>query len=525
MEELEKIDEYVEENDAELDERKSGITGWGISLSLHILILLVLGTLIVVKEMIKEQPNVRLVQIDLPPELKDPPTRDIVEKPIIVPHTKPVDSEVTLINTLDLEDIKLESEDEENNNDIKGRENAVSTAEMAGQGVAFVMGAGGGASGAFGREKGGNKKRWTSCYGPNAKSASSTMEAALKWLAVHQSPDGHWDSVNYYLNCQINPKCEPGKTAAGDENAAMTGLATLCFLGAGYDHKHMSKWRKTVKVGIEWLLARQGADGLIGERNYEHPVCAMALAEAYAMSGDIALREPAQKAVDIVLARQTKDNDGYPLGWDYIRPNPARMDISVSGWNIMALKSAVASNLNVQDGLEGSKKFLELAWKSANPNWQNLDPYGKSVFPYTCSIDGKTSRDHLSFVGALAGVFLGYKPGDILLDTLANDMTDRWFVTNKYRNNSYALYYASLASFQIKGKHWDETWGNPTSGFVPWLVQTQYKTEDCYDGTWKHEKEEWHGAETSSVLLHTYKLLALEVGIRYLPLLEQIKKM
>lgn len=314
--------------------------------------------------------------------------------------------------------------------------------------------------------------------------------------------------------------CQPGKNVNGADEA-LSGYALMCFLGAGYDHRVMSKYRRTVKKGVEWLLTQQNAEGVFGNRNYEHPIATMALAEAYAMSNDQSLREPVQRAVNVILARQVKsdgDENYGGLGWDYVSPKITRMDSSVSGWNVMALKSAKAAGIDIQNGLEGSKKWLVGAWEAANPGWGNLDPYGTSVFPYTWNgASGETKKDHLSFVGSLCAVFLGFRSGDVIIDTMANDMDQRWFDTGKYKNNSYCLYYASLAAFQSGGVHWTEKWGHEKNGYVPWLIQTQM-TEGCQDGTWPHENENWHGWDTSPVLTHVYKTLALEVAFRYLPM-------
>lgn len=523
MEAFEEVDEYIEENDEEYNEKRGSLAGWGISLCVHALALIILATVIIAAKVVVERPPTRLVQIEMPPEPpKEKPKRELVEvDEVEIVHDEEVTNEITLITELDeISEIELTSEDPVDAKEIRGREDAVSDTELASNGAFKMIGAGGGGAGAFGRKIGGDKTRIGKAYGPNARAATSALDRALRWLMIHQSPNGQWDSDAYNMNCNDNPKCEPGKTVNGADEA-LTGYAVACFLGAGYDHKVMSKYRKTVKKGIEWLVSQQNAEGVIGRRNYEHPIATMALAEAYAMSMDQNLREPVQKAVNVILSRQVKsddDQDYSGLGWDYVSPKISRMDSSVSGWNVMALKSAKAAGIDVSNGLHGSKNWLKGAWEAANPGWEQLDPYGTSVFPYTWNgASGATKKEHLSFVGSLCAVFLGSRSGDVMLDTLTNDMDKRWFDNEKYKKNSYCLYYASLASFQAGGAHWTEKWGHPENGYVPWLIQTQM-TEGCQDGTWPHENENWHGWDTSPVLTHAYKTLALEVAFRYLPM-------
>jgi hypothetical protein len=121
-------------------------------------------------------------------------------------------------------------------------------------------------------------------------------------------------------------------------------------------------------------------------------------------------------------------------------------------------------------------------------------------------------KDHLSFIGSLCAVFLGHKSGDIMLETMLNDMDKRWLETNKYKENAYAIYYASLAAFQ-SGNHWLK-WRD---AYVPYLTETQWRDDKdgCKQGTWNYGPQAFHGSETSRVLIHCYYTLSLSVAIRY----------
>jgi hypothetical protein len=508
------FEEFKEDREDTNRKIVSGVIGWSVSLAFHCFILLLLTSLFLYKIFERERPPIVLSPFVIDRiEVEQEPLeeRKIIEVDITI-----VSEEVSeVVSNLEFDEVVEDTtEDILDMSEIKGKDNALSDIEVGGLNNFMSMGVGGGGSGAFGREAGGSRKKLISGYGPNARRASSSIDAALRWLLRHQSPDGSWDSDDYWQNCTDALKCEPGQNVSGADEA-LTGYALLCFLGAGYDHMTPNKYRKIVSSGIDWLLSQQ-RNGLIGQRNYEHPIATMALAEAYAMSLDSRLREPVQKAIEIILQRQAIGSDNYPLGWDYNRANASRIDSSVSGWAVMSLKAASAGGFNIGNGLSGSKKWLEETWKSTNSNWQLIDRYSTSKFPYTWnSIEKSFERDNLSFVGVLCGVFLGLKSGDVMLESMMNDVDDRWYLNNAYRSNSYVLYYASLASFQIGGKTWADNWGNSQTGYIPWLISTQYVGNGCFDGTWIHENERWHGADTSPVLLHVYKTLAMEVAIRY----------
>lgn len=353
------------------------------------------------------------------------------------------------------------------------------------------------------------------------------VRCALIWFQKHQSQNGMWDVEKYPSNCLEMPKCEPGSVAASggsDASVATTAFSLLCFLGAGYDHRTPSVFSKTVRKGVAYLLSVQKTDGSFGNRNYEHAVAAMALAEAYAMTGDADLKIPAQKSISVILARQahdpqSTDSHAAGLGWDYVEGNPARIDSSVSGWNVMALKSALAGGLNVGQGLAGAKTWLERAWKATNKDWSPGDPYtSTSQFPYVwdatndkVQIDPPGSANHdLASVGALCAVFLGHHAGDVMFDSLCNHIV-QYELPTSYPCNTYYLYYNTLAMFQAGGQRW-----NRWNATVPsLLVNAQHQENGCMRGSWDWEGTKFHGNDHGRILSTAYCCLSLEVYYRY----------
>ncbi len=132
---------------------------------------------------------------------------------------------------------------------------------------------------------------------------TSLTEAAvargLHWLATQQSADGSW--------------ALDGRR----QRSAGTSLALLPFLGAGQTHL-VGLYQDTVSGGLRYLLESQKPDGdLRGDATqqygmYVHGQAAIVLCEAFAMTHDERFREPAQQAIDFIVAAQ------YPRGgWRY----------------------------------------------------------------------------------------------------------------------------------------------------------------------------------------------------------------
>lgn len=524
------VEEVIEEVQDESQDNvaKRGVYGWVISGSVHLAaILLAMVAVFAPKLKVEVDTPPTRVNVIAPPEKEKEKPKEKRELEAKIELEAPTESEnPSPTNTLDVPPEPTERESETDNPNPKGREEAVADSEAGGSGAFMAIGAGGGGAGMFGSRSGGGRKRAVGAGG-GSKGSEGAVEASLRWFKRHQSANGSWETDIYYQNCTEGAKCEPGgdkMDGGSDWNVAMTGYAVLCFLGAGYDHKTPNKYKTTVKKGLDWMLSVQKPTGYLGNRNYEHPVAAMALAEAYAMTADPELRGPTQKAIDQVLSHQNQDKaakDGYSggLGWDYVGPNE-RNDSSTTGWNVMALKSALAGGLNVGKGMDGAKKWLELSWKASNTTkegefkeWKDITSYDKSRFAYVWKTgepkagDNPTGRES---IGLVCAIFLGHTAGDTMVESLANEVMAKQ-MPKAYPTNTYYMYYNTMAIFQMGGEKW-KTW-NDTVRDV--LVNAQKKTTDCYDGSWDWAGNEFHGSDKSRVLVTAYCTLSLEVYYRY----------
>ena len=147
--------------------------------------------------------------------------------------------------------------------------------------------------------------------------------------------------------CIVQPSIDPivrllghGTGVSLHSDSAATGLCLLAFQGAGYTHKQ-HQHASTVSDGLDFLIRNQKTNGNlyrsenpVSDRNvafYSHGIAALALCEAYGMTQDPELKEPAQRSLDFIANTQHYQRGG----WRYSAQGSA--DTSVTGWMMMAL--------------------------------------------------------------------------------------------------------------------------------------------------------------------------------------------
>jgi hypothetical protein len=338
------------------------------------------------------------------------------------------------------------------------------------------------------------------------------VAAALVWLAEHQLADGGW-SFNHTQASSCKGQCRNAGGAADARNAA-TAMALLPFLGAGQTHKS-GKYTDTVERGLNYLLShmKDGPEGVprVWDRRhkgqklkdkargstffestgrmYAHGLASIAMCEAYAMTHDKDLRDPAQEAIDFICFAQ----DPQGGGWRY-RPQE-RGDTSMVGWQLMALKSGNMAYLTVPEAtMAKAMKYLDQVQTSDGAN------YG---------YQGPEAREATTAIGLLCRMYLGWKkdhPG--LLKGV------EWLsARGPSQDNMYYNYYATQVM-----RHWEgEPWRRWNLVMREQLIDTQAKTG--------HETGSWfmpgsdHGTGPGGRLYFTaLAAMTLEIYYRFLPL-------
>lgn len=316
--------------------------------------------------------------------------------------------------------------------------------------------------------------------------SEDAVELALAWLAAHQRPDGSWSLKFDGAPCQ--GRCaNPGTT---ESTTGATALALLPFLGAGYTH-HEGPYQAQVQKGLYYLTTRMietsnGGDLTENVTMYAQGLATMALCEGLAMTGDENLRPFAQRAVDFICYAQHQQG-----GWRYSPGQPG--DTTVTGWQVMALKSARLARLRVPSQ----------TWQRAKDYLDRVQDGGGAFYGYQQpdKQPGPTS------VGLLLRMYSGWPRDDERLARGATYLNH----LGPSRTDIYFDYYATLVISHRGGPEW-QGWNTRMREF---LVETQARSG--------HERGSWHFPDKHGSVggrLYTTAMAAmiLEVYYRYLPL-------
>jgi hypothetical protein len=286
-------------------------------------------------------------------------------------------------------------------------------------------------------------------------------------------------------------------------NVAVTSLAVMAFLSAGHTPGE-GKYGKTIESGVRWVLRNQHPGGLLanagGHEMYHHGIATLMLAEVAGMT-DAKLgkdvRRALEKAVALILKAQ-RTQAQHAGGWRYRVTHYDGSDMSVTGWQLMALRAA--KNLGCDVPARAIDRAVDYVKRCQDPREGGFCYMPRSRLTIACTGTGILALEvcgkeqHHSPAVLRAGGYL-IRRGNL----------PRWGAPHFY----YSIYYGSQASFQLGGNYW--------STYRPQLHKALLGNQ--------RDNGAWVGGGSDSFYGSAYctamAVLALTVEYRYLPIYQR----
>lgn len=355
----------------------------------------------------------------------------------------------------------------------------------------------------LGSRSGSTKRELLRRYG-GTEASEAAVAKALKWLALHQLPNGAWTFKHTAVCRGIDGCGDPGEMKYDGSLNAATALGVLPFLGAGQTQLQGTH-KDTVRAALRFLIQNGKVRQLGGlpcldlsERGgtmYSHGLASIALCEAYAMTEDPLLRDAAQMSLNYIAWAQ----DPAGGGWRYGERQPG--DTSVTGWQVMALKSGHMGHLVV---LPQTINRVHFFLDSVSFN-------NGAAYYYMAGHDNAGGHQPCTPIGLLCRMYLGVEKSHPAIRTGVAALAEKGID----KKDIYYNYYAA----QVLRHHGGPEWDGYNRQLRDWLVQSQVSGGHA-DGSWHWPDSPPHRGPTEGGRLCSTALatMILEVYYRHMPL-------
>jgi len=324
------------------------------------------------------------------------------------------------------------------------------------------------------------------------------------------------EGVNRAIGYLVSQQKPSGAiTDRGHENA-MTALALMAMAAVGHQPSDSTPEGIAMTRGLKFLLGegRQDKAGYFGaadgSRMYGHGIVTLMLTEMLGMGVDpemdSQLHAACQKAIDLIVRSQRIKKGGNARGgWRYT-PDAGDSDLSVSIWQLMALRSAKNDGLDVAAStIDDAIGYLKRSFTSPIDSQGNPKD-SKSGFSYEPNGGGPSFT--MTSAGLLAMQVCGQYESP-----LVSGSAD-WLLEHPPKWNErfilYGLYYFAQGMHQRGGSHAERA-----ASIVSELLLNKQKE----NGSWESSSGEEQNA--GSVYCTALAVLSLSVKYHYLPIYQR----
>lgn len=318
--------------------------------------------------------------------------------------------------------------------------------------------------------------------------------------------------VEYLLSKQR----DNGAIADRQYDTTMSALCVMALASVGHVPGNTDDESRACASALSFVLREDRVDkfGYYGNRDgsrmYGHGVTSLMLTEMLGMGVDEfqnkQIRSRCESAIDVILSAQNQNKAAqYSGGWRYT-PNSNDSDLSVSVWQLMALRSAKNDGLAVpEEAIARAVAYLKRSYSSrlGSSGKPLQSPAGFSYLP---------GNQNPSFAMTAAGLLAMQVCGEYDSPLVAGAAD--WLVEHppkwKDRFFFYGVYYYAQGMHQ-RGGEYDARTQNVVSQL---LLEQQLP-----DGSWASPGGEELGA--GKVYATCMAILSLSVKYHYLPIYQR----
>jgi hypothetical protein len=350
--------------------------------------------------------------------------------------------------------------------------------------------------------------------------SGAILMAALVGLPVEAQDKPPGDRVDlaigHAIDFLVSQQDKDGAIAEkGRNTTAMTALAIMAMAAVGHQPSDETKQGAAMKKALSYVLRpdRQEVQGYFGGRDgsrmYGHGIITLMLSEMLGMGVDAqmdqVIRDRCRLAVELIKRSQSLRKDARNQGgWRYA-PESGDSDLSVTVWQVMALRSARNAGMDVP------KEMIDLAVEYIKRCYQSKrGPDGKPENPKSaCGYEpGRQPEYAMASAGLLSLQVCG------AYDSLEVKGSADWLKDKKVEYGGewyfYGTYYFAQGMFQRGGEY---------SAYARKLVEEALLPKQGPDGSWQGQ----HGQERDAGKIYATSLgvLSLAVKFHFLPIYQR----
>ncbi len=340
---------------------------------------------------------------------------------------------------------------------------------------------------------------------PQVKSA---VDKAVGWLTRQQKPAG------YIVDEKSDTRPKRGDLPS--HSAAMTSLALMGLASVGHMPDDPTPEGQACAKALRYVVEGVDADenGYLGRsdrsRMYGHGIIALMMGEMVGHAPDEAtdrrLREQLRGAIQMIIrSQQVPKSEANRGGWRY-EPSSSDSDISVSVWQVMALRAAKNAGFDVpKEAIDNAVAYIKRSYRVERD--ANGQPKSDAA-PFSYEPYGGRQTFSTTAAGLLSLQVCGqYEAPEVLgsanwLLKSPPEINEPWFF--------YGCYYYAQGMYQRGGDH---------AATAREKTEKMLITAQSQDGSWypRNGNEKSAGAVYATSLA----LLSLSVHHHFLPIYQK----